>query len=114
MTRSAFLFPFVIVVALACSSSAPPADAGGGDAQNNGDVSASDAATDGAAACKHAGDTCTPSDTCNTWSCKCANISNPELTVGSCTGGTCSSGNDACASLCANAGGVTSATDSGC
>ena len=113
MKRSGFLFLFSMFLLAACSSSSPPADAGGGDAQSAAD-GAADVATDSAATCKHAGDTCSPSDTCNTWSCKCANITDPELTVGSCSGGTCSSGADACASLCANAGGVTSATDTGC
>jgi hypothetical protein len=115
MTRPSFFFVFAALLGAACSSSSPPADGGGGDAQNNADGAADVVATDtAAAACKHAGDTCTPNDTCNTWSCKCANISSPELTVGSCSGGTCTSGNDSCASLCANAGGVTSATDDGC
>jgi len=106
MTRAAFLFLFVMLLVSACSSSSPPADAG---LDGSADVAADTTAT-----CKHAGDPCSPSDTCNTWSCKCANITDPELTVGSCTGGSCSSGADACASLCANAGGVTSATDTGC
>lgn len=112
MTRLPFFFFFSTVIA-ACSSSSPPADAGN-DAKQTGDAVAADVAADTTPTCKHAGDTCTPSDTCNTWSCKCANITNPELTVGTCTGGTCNSGTDACASLCANAGGVTSATDDGC
>lgn len=112
MTRFAFIFLFITIIA-ACGSSSPPADGGGGDAQSTGDSSA-DVATEAAPTCKHAGESCSPTDTCNTWSCKCANITNPELTVGTCTGGTCNSGNDACASLCANAGGVTSATDDGC
>jgi hypothetical protein len=108
MKRAAFLF-----LLTACSSSSPPGDAGNGDAANGVD-GAADVAAESAPACKHAGDTCSPSDTCNTWSCKCANITNPEITVGSCTGGTCQSGAEACASLCANAGGVTSSTDDGC
>jgi hypothetical protein len=112
MTR-AFLFLFSMLLTAACSSSSPPVDGGGGDAQTGSDATP-DVAKDTAASCKHAGDSCTPSDTCNTWSCKCANISSPELTVGSCSGGTCTSGNDSCASLCSNAGGVTSATDDGC
>lgn len=113
MIRHALLFLFVMILASACSSSSPPADAGGGDAQSGLDALA-DVAAEAAATCKHAGDQCSPSDACNTWSCKCANITDPELTVGSCSGGTCTSGTDACASLCANAGGVTSATDTGC
>jgi hypothetical protein len=107
MKRAAFL-----VLSMACSSSSPPGDAGN-DAASGVD-GAADVATESAPACKHAGDTCSPSDSCNTWSCKCANITNPEITVGSCSGGTCQAGTDACASLCANAGGVTSATDDGC
>jgi hypothetical protein len=112
MTRSALLVVVVTLIA-ACSSSSPPVDGGNGDAQNTVDA-VGDVAADTAPICKHAGDTCAPTDSCNTWSCKCANITNPELTVGTCSGGTCNSGSDACASLCANAGGVTSATDDGC
>ena len=108
MKRAAFLFLLV-----ACSSSSPSNDAGKGDAASGVD-GAADVATESAPACKHAGDTCSPTDTCNTWSCKCANISSPELTVGGCSGGMCQSGTDACTSLCSNAGGVTSATDDGC
>ncbi len=102
----------LLVVLVACGSSSPSVDAGN-DAQATSDAAA-DVAKEAAPSCKHAGDSCTPTDTCNTWSCKCANITDPELTAGGCNGGTCQSGPDACAALCASAGGVTTATDDGC
>ncbi|HEY1957039.1 MAG TPA: hypothetical protein VGH28_15575 [Polyangiaceae bacterium] len=110
MKRQAWL-GVVFFLLVACGSSSPPSDGGTVDASSDVVV---DVASEAAPACKHAGDTCAPTDSCNTWSCKCANISNPEITVGGCQGGTCQSGADACAALCGNAGGVTSATDTGC
>jgi hypothetical protein len=105
--------PFLFVLfLLGCGTSTVPNDAGGNDA-NTSDAPA-DVANEAAPTCKHAGDACTPSDNCNVWSCKCANISSPEITVGACKGGTCQSGTDACTALCSSAGGVTTAMDTGC